>query len=60
MHATSPDQRVSCVCADIQLCIGAVWRSDWLHHVSASNTGIFCADSIEANIDLTLGVNRKS
>ena len=54
MHATSPDQRVSCVCAGVQLCIGAVWRFDWLHLLSASDSGILCADNNEANSNLTL------
>ena len=58
MDATSPDQRVSCVCAGIQLCIGAVWRSDWLDHMSGSDGGILYTDNIEANVDLTLTVVR--
>jgi hypothetical protein len=59
MHATSPDQRVSCVCAGFQQCIGAVRPSDWLHHMSAINTGILCADNIEANSNLTLTVSER-
>ena len=59
MRATSPDQRVSCVCAGIQLDIGAVWPSDWLHHVSAIDRGMLCAASIEANINLTLTVSER-
>lgn len=52
MDATSPDQRVS-LRAGIQLCIGAVWRSDWLDQMSGSDDGILCADDIEANLNLT-------
>ena len=59
MDATSPDQRVSCVCAGIQLCIGAVWRFDWLHLLSAIDSGILCADNIEANSNLTLTVGER-
>ena len=59
MDATSPDQRVSCVCAGIQLCIGAVWQSDWFHRIRAGDSGILCADNIEANVDLTLTVSEK-
>lgn len=50
----APINACLCVCAGIQLCIGAVWRSDWLDQMSGSDDGILCADDIEANLNLTL------